>query len=59
MIYATVTGNEVVAINSVTLPGIVGEMVFDDASGGPSKLSAEPRPNHSLRLARAEQAPHE
>jgi hypothetical protein len=58
-IYATVTGNEVVAIKAVTLPGIIGEVVFDDASGAPSKLSAEARPNHSVMMARAEQAPHE
>jgi hypothetical protein len=58
-IFATVRGNGIIAVNAITLPGIVGQVVFDDASGGPSNLAAQPRPNHSGMLARAEQVPHE
>jgi outer membrane protein assembly factor BamB len=58
-IYATLAGNQVIAVNAVTLPGVVGELVFDDATGGPSKLAAQPRPDRSLMMARAEHVSHE
>jgi PQQ-like domain len=69
IIYATVAGGQITAINAVTLPGVIGQLVFDDGRGGPSKLAAAPRVDSPMVLARleqhgpgplgAERAPHE